>query len=454
VTCPPALHATAASDAPSRGHYLAQVAELMGISLYSWQRQVADVALELDEAGRFRYRTIGVSVGRQNGKSALIGARVALEMLAGGHVAYTAQDRSGARNKYLEIIELMRPGLGSRFKTLRLANGSEQLTMQNGATFRIVTPNQDGARGLTLDLAIVDEALTHSLDLIAALQPTMATRPSSQLWIASNAGDHRSELLMHYRDIGRAGDSPTVAWFEWAAEVDADPTDEATWHAAIPTLSEEQGVQLENVRNAQETMTEELFAREWLNVWPTDTAEHVLDSTEFQKLALEDVVHGDRFALGVDISPMRDWSSIAIASKPEAGGFMVEIVDHRRGTGWIPQRLTELSKRWNAEIVVDSGSAAGSLLPHLRHLDVVEIGGREYAGACATFYDAVKERKLFHTGDPLLANAVAASSRRRLGDRWAWKRTDQDVPIAPLVSASLAMWGLVATKPKPTPQVF
>ena len=453
MSCPPALHATAPSDASSRGPYLATIAELMGLELFGWQRHVADVALEIDEAGRYTHRTVGVSVGRQNGKTALLSARVALELLGGGHVAYTAQDRAGARNKYIETIEAMRPALGSRFAKLRLANGSEQLTLTNGATFRIVTPNQDGARGLTLDLAIIDEALAHPLELVAALQPTMATRPSSQLWIASNAGDHRSELLMHYRDIGRAGDSPSVAWFEWAAEVDADPADPATWHAAIPTLAETKGVTLAAVEDFHATMTEELFSREILNVWPTDVAEHVLDATEFQKLAVEEAIHGDRYALGVDISPMRDWSSIVIASKPEQGGFMVEVVDHRRGTGWIPQRLTELAKRWNAQVVVDSGSAAGSLLPHLQHLEVVEVGGRDYAAACATFYDAVKDRKLFHLGDPLLADAVAASSRRKLGDKWAWKRTSDDTPITPLVSASLSLWGLVAVKPKPTPQV-
>lgn len=454
MTCPPALHATPATDAASRGHYLAHISELMGLELFGWQRQVADVALEVNAAGNFRYRTVGVSVGRQNGKTALLSARIALELLGGGHVAYTAQDRSGARNKYIETIAMMEPALGSRFQKLRLANGSEQLTMSNGGTFRIVTPNQDGARGLTLDLAIVDEALAHPLELVAALQPTMATRSSSQLWIASNAGDHRSELLAHYRDIGRAGDSPSVAWFEWAAPVDADPDLPETWHAAIPTLDEDKGVTFEAVEDFHATMTSELFSREILNVWPADTAEHVLDAAEFQKLTVDEATHGDSYFLGVDISPMRDWSSIVIASKPESGGFMVEVVEHRRGTGWIPARLTALSKRWQAQIVVDAGSAAGTLLPHLQHLDVLEVGGRDYAAACATFYDAVKDRKLMHLGDPILADAVAASSRRRLGDKWAWKRTSDETPITPLVSASLALWGIVASKPKPTPQVY
>jgi hypothetical protein len=59
-----------------------------------------------------------LSVGRQNGKTALLSARIGLELLAGGHVAYTAQDRGGARLKFQETVEMLRPGLGSRFQRM------------------------------------------------------------------------------------------------------------------------------------------------------------------------------------------------------------------------------------------------------------------------------------------------------------------------------------------------
>lgn len=454
MNCPPALHATPASDAVSRGPYLAQIAEIMGLNLFGWQRQVADTALELDATGRYRFRQVGVSVGRQNGKTALLSARIGLELLSGGHVAYTAQDRGGARNKWLEAVELLRPGLGSRFAQLRLANGSEQLTMANGGTFRIVTPNKDGARGLTLDLVVIDEALAHGMDLIAALGPTMATRPSSQLWIASNAGDHRSEMLRHYRDLGRAGDSPSLAWFEWAAADDDDPDDPATWHKAIPTLAEERGVTLEAVADAHATTTADLFDREWINRWPLETAAYAMELSEFQRLIETEQPHGPKLAIGVDISPFRDWSSICIASQTAEERLLVEVVDHRAGVGWLPARIAELAKRWNATVVVDSGAAAATLLPHLQHLTVMEVGARDYAASCATFYDAVKDGTLAHLGDSILTDAVAAATRRRLGDRWAWKRTSDDVPITPLVAGSLAVWGAIATPVKPTPQVF
>ena len=453
MTCPPALHATPATDATSRGPHLAQVAELMGLDLFGWQRQVADISMELNHAGRYSYRTVGVSVGRQNGKSALLAARIGLELLAGGQVAYTAQDRGGARLKFQEIVEMLRPSLGTRFAQVRLANGSECLTMTNGGSFRVVTPSREGARGLTLDLVVIDEALAHPLELVGAIGPTMATRPASQLWIASNAGNRSSEMLRHYRDLGRAGDSPSLAWFEWAAADDDDPDDPATWANAIPTLNERQGVTLEAVTDFHGTMTADLFDREILNRWPLETGDYVLDLSVFMQLVEHDLPHGTKLALGVDVSPYRDFSSICIASQT-GDRYLVEVVDHRPGVGWLPARLQELAGRWGATIVIDSGAAAGSLLPHLQHLNTLEVGARDYAASCGTMYDAIMDGRLEHLGDSILGDAVASATRRRLGDRWAWKRTSDESPITPLVAASLALWGAISVAPTPTPQVF
>jgi hypothetical protein len=90
----------------------------------------------------------------------------------------------------------------------------------------------------------------------------------------------------------------------------------------------------------------------------------------------------------------------------------------------------------------------------LQHLNTLEVGARDYCASCATMHDAIVDGKLAHLGDSILTDAVASATRRRLGDRWAWKRTSDESPITPLVAASLALWGAVSVAPKPTPQVF
>ena len=92
---------------PSKGESLAKIAQQMGYELFPWQRQVADVALETSK-GDYCYRTIGVGVGRQNGKSTLISARIAMEALEGKRrIVYTAQDRNMARLKWEEHVDLL-----------------------------------------------------------------------------------------------------------------------------------------------------------------------------------------------------------------------------------------------------------------------------------------------------------------------------------------------------------
>ena len=106
MTTPPRW-GTPRSKRPTHGHHLARVGQALGWDLFDWQRLVADVALEHDD-GRYRYRTVGVSVGRQNGKTALAASRIALELLQPGHVvAFTAQDRGMARYLWEAHCELI-----------------------------------------------------------------------------------------------------------------------------------------------------------------------------------------------------------------------------------------------------------------------------------------------------------------------------------------------------------
>ena len=51
------------------GGKAARLAAILGVPYMPWQRRAADVALELDERGRFRYHTVVISVPRQAGKT-------------------------------------------------------------------------------------------------------------------------------------------------------------------------------------------------------------------------------------------------------------------------------------------------------------------------------------------------------------------------------------------------
>ena len=291
------------------GVVLADVAPTMGLRFHPWQRHVGDVSLELVERRRPGSRrrlaasTVGVMASRQTGKTAWCAARVAMQALLPDlddaarlvgidrirpqHVAYLAQDRASALGRWHEHVDvLMASPLAEHVARVVLQRGDECVRFHNGSTYKVVTPSRTGARGLSLDLAIIDEALAHRSDLLAAVRPTMAQRDGAvgcigaQLVIVSNAGDERSTLLNEQRELGRRaaleGDTARV-WFEWSAPDDADPYDEDVWRATIPTLEQPDGIGLEFVRMEAESMRLDDFRREYLCVHTARPVARVID---------------------------------------------------------------------------------------------------------------------------------------------------------------------------------
>lgn len=440
---------------------MAKVAESLGFPMFAWQRLVADVSLEHTN-GDYQYRTVGISVGRQNGKTALCASRIMFELLRpGSQVAFTAQDRGIARLLFMEHVDaIMSSEFAKRVSRVVQANGREALELSNGSTYRVITPSRKGARGLSLSLAVLDECAQLDMELLAAIQPTLATKKNGQLFLVSNAGDTNSILLRHYRTLAHEQVDATdtrLAWFEWAPKEERfDPHDPNVWAQAIPTLAEPIGVGLAAVEEAAVSLDPEIFSREWLNVWSAAESVSVLTTAEWEDLERPDLVVGQHgLVLGLDVSPDRTSATIGACGKVGAW-YPVEIVDHRPFVGWVHDRLVDLSKKWRAPVVIDGGSPAGTLIPELERagVEVITLTARQYSHACGGFFDACQDGRIAHLGDRLLSNSVGAATKRRLGDGWAWNRRSS-VDITPLVSVTLAHHGLTAGATlKPKPAIF
>ena len=442
-------------DRDSHGPALEQVANLLGFELFEWQKQVADTALEIDENGRYCHRSCGVTVGRQNGKTTLLMFRIALELLKPNSIViYTSQDRNSARKKWEEFCEILYgTPFAKRIKRQIRANGQEELTCNNNSRFLIVTPNATGARGLTVDLAIIDEALAADLRLVSAIQPTMATKESAQLWITSNAGGPYSTLLQHYRKLGHE-DSPSLSWHEWTPyNDDFDIYDENVWHEAIPTLEEKNGVTLTAVREAVQTTDPIIFSQEWLNVWPSLVSQTVIDPDKWQQLIKHDVQIGSYMVFGIDVSPDRDRASIGAAGINGAYTCL-EVIENENRIGWLKDRILQLHEKWKMPFVIDSGAAASSLIGELEAegVHVIPVNMRQYGQACGSFYDAVEEGTIAHLGDIRLQTAIEGATKRKLGEQWAWSR-QSNVDITPLVACTIARFALIAGLTAPDKKV-
>jgi hypothetical protein len=449
-------------DRPTRGPLLVKIAELIGWSFHPWQEHAGAVALEYDRRTKLpAFRTVGIGCARQNGKTTLVAARIALQLIIPRQtVAYTAQDRTLARFKWAEHVELlMSTPFADRVRRVSRINGNEALIMDNGSQYLIVTPDPKKAgRSMSLDLAIIDEAFSQpDLGIIGALSPTMAARPHAQLWILSNAGTFESVLWRHYTDTGRAQvDNPlaSLAWLEWAAAEDADILDHQAWRDANPSLDLPGGVTSVALSGAALSgMDADVFRREHLNIW-VDLAQLTgIDPVTWAACRDDELRPIGEVALSLDFTPERDRGTLVVAAEVD-GRTPLEVIEATSDLERLVARTAEVALRWKATVVLDRGGPAASSIPALERagVEVRQIALPDFVRACGDFHDAAVQARLSHRGDYRLTDAVAGATKRRVTDAWVWRRRG-NADISPLIAATLARWGIVTRARIPEPAI-
>jgi hypothetical protein len=448
---PPRYGTPRRAERPTHGALLAKIARLLGWELFPWQLDAADITQEYDAASGFpRYRTIGLSEARQNGKTTLVLCRIALQLIVPRSVvAYTAQDRNTARRKWQQYTNvLMATPFADRVRHVSRNNGTEGLQMHNGSEFLIVTPNEEAGRSMSLDLVVIDEAAQHTnMDVVGALGPTTLTKPRAQTWLLSNAGTFTSAAWRHYTDAGRASiDNPasTLCWLEWCADDDADVFDRVAWAAANPSLDLPGGASSTALLDAAMSLPADQFRREHLNLWVDVAAMTGIDPVAWAACRDDDTVPEDDLALSLDLTPERDHGTLVMAGDVN-GRTAIEVVEHSHDLELLVMRAVDVASRWGATVVLDRGSPAASAVPALERAGVTVrmISLPDFVRACGSFYDSALRGRLSHRGDFRLKDAVAGATKRQVGDGWVWRRRGQ-ADISPLVAATLAHWGVVA----------
>src|SRR5664279_4498386 len=270
--------ATPRTDRPTYGGKVAEIAEKIGKPLMPWQRQVADVALEYDpHTMRPAYREVIVHVMRQQGKTTLQLPIITHRCIGFGtsqQATYAAQSGVAARQKLLdEHWPLLSASELGRLCKPRRQSGHEAIEWRNGSRHGITTGTEKAGHGLTLDLAVIDEAFAYADSrLEQAFVPAMQTKPNAQLWIMSTAGNAGSTYLRSKVTMGRAhvdaGSTDLVAYFEWSFTEDEDPYDPDTWWRRMPALGRTTGER--EIAAAAASMDPREFLRAFGNRWLDD----------------------------------------------------------------------------------------------------------------------------------------------------------------------------------------
>jgi hypothetical protein len=453
----------------SAGEEAIELAQLAGLHLDPWEVFVLTHSLGERPDGKWAAFEVGLDVPRQNGKGTVEEVRELAGAILFGEklIIHSAHEQATASEQFLRLLQLLEEAeFSSRLKRPNRGKGSEAILFRDGTRIFFKTRTGGGGRGLTGDLVVLDEAMFLPESIIAALVPTMAARSiegNPQLWYAGSAVDqdkHEHGVVFTRLRERALKQQPSVAWFEWSAPGDdpdnvPDAADPAVWAMANPGMG---------IRIAQEHIAKEQggalgpreFAVERLGIgdWP-DTTGYASDITPEMWAACRDLNSRatDPVCFAFDMTPARTSGSITACGWRDDGRLHGEVIDNRRGTDWMHERLLHLKRNHKpAAVICDASGPAGSLVPGLEQagVPVICVTARQHAQACAMFFDAVDQAVFRHLDTQDLANALKGARKRPLGDAWAWNRKDSSVDISPLVALTLSLWGLQTQQnPKP-----
>lgn len=477
VSCVPPCVASAGEEA-------VELAEMAGLHLDPWEAHVLRNSLGEREDGKWSAFEIGLMVSRQNGKGAILEARelAGLFLLGERLIIHSAHQFDTSLEHFRRLLSLIEgtPDLSRRVRRVSRSHGEEGIELKTGQRIRFRTRTKSGGRGFSGDCVIFDEAMELAESAHGAILPTLSASSvmgSPQVWYTGSAVDqwtHENGVVFaRIRERGLAGDDPSLAYFEWSVEADNPETipddlvgDVEAWAQANPGL----GIRIsaEHIDRERRSMDARTFAVERLGVgdWPrTDgqTGVHVV-APEVWAACIDVASEAqDPVAFAFDVSPDRSTTSIGVAGKRDDGVSHVEVVERKRGTGWVVERLVGLAAAHAADVIIcDGAGPAASLIAPLKRalkdaglqVEVVVVNAKEHAQACGVFYDATDQGALRHLDTPELNAAVDGARQRPLGEAWAWSRKSSGVDITPLVAVTLALWGCAGSGPESGDSVY
>lgn len=441
---------------------VADLAAAYGLHLDPWQENVLQAAMGERADGQWATPRVGVAVPRQNGKGALIEARELAGLLLFGEelILHSAHDQKTARIGFDRIVSYFEnfDDLRKRVKQIGTALNREYLQLKTGQTLRFLARSKSSGRGFSADCLFLDEAQELSDGTWSAILPTTSARPNPQIWLLGTPPSPlmNGEVFTRFRQAGLEGKDLRLCWCEWSADPRADLDDRAAWAQANPSLgaARETGVTLESIADERSAMDDESFGRERLGMWDDVASSRVIDAATWARCADSTSQVASEIAISVDTTPDQSVTSIAIAGLRDDGLPHVEVIENRRGPlDWVVPRLVELVGRWHPRaLVIDEYSPAMVLVDGLakEKIAVTTTRTRDMVAACGQLYSSVMSGRVRHIDQPLLNTALSVARKRQVGDGggWAWHRKGVEDDITPLVSATLALWGVGADKAK------
>lgn len=483
----------------SRADKAIEVAALAGLELDFWQQQALVTLCSVRADGKWACFEFLEAVARQNGKGAILEARVlaGLFLFDEKLMLWSAHQYKTSMEAFRRVDELLRK-MGRSINQNLIAiddedadgnpytimikvhntNGEESFErLDTRQRLKFVARSKGSGRGFTGDLIIIDEAMFYTAAQHAALLFALSARPNPQIIYTStppldgDTGEQLFDLRSRAEDMLKY---PSVAAEEalavriWGLAGDLahldrlDLDDPRLIQAANPAL---------NIRVTMETCRRERrslranggleYARERGGIWPLPrmVAGGVIDPEMWEKIQDPESRRAGDVALGVNIAPDRSYASIALYGPGQDGTGHARLIVRKAGTKWIVPKLVELRKELDPITVAMNTATFESLETALKAERFVEpetpsdpcrgelmvLNATDSATACGHIIDAVRDvtfRVLPDTEHPeVLNDPVLAAKTRRVGGAIAWSTKEDEAEISPLEALTAAWEG-------------
>lgn len=496
---------------PQTSHGFACIAfaeQMMGLTLFPWQKWFLIHALELNEDGSYRFRYVILLVGRQNGKSLLLLVLALWHLFALGseEVIATAQDLGRSEAAWKEAVEWVEEDEELSELIVNIDRGHPKLMEVGGENdeempwkrlYRVASAGRRGGRGFSGDLVLMDELREHQTwDTWGTVTNTMNARPRGQAYAFSNAGDNLSVVLRYLRAQAHKGldwpdgdadkevlgeDDPELAeflaqygaadktgFFEYSSPPRSSRTDIVALAQANPSMNHTDVVANCVTHGALlaslATTPPGVYDTEVRCIWVPMLGSGPFPEGSWEDTFKEDARPTDESAqvVCVSVSKSRSKAYIARAGWTEDGKPVVGIAAESAGTDWIVPWLVDNRATYERVVAQDKGAPVSSLYHELESardatgakLPLEAWTATDVAPATGMLFDRLLRRDLHHLTHPGLDDA-ALSATPKILSRSAFEIDTVKSPtdVQPLQAAIGALWALEAVPPNVEPQI-
>jgi hypothetical protein len=452
-----------------KAELLFELLDEYGDPLLEWQKLVLRRWLAEDEDGNFVNTECGLEVSRQNGKTAIIRARIIYGIIFRKATGlFTAQQQDTAdvvkkgvqdffyENPHEEIFNL----LTARFR--KKPRNYDFMEFENGSSYKFKTRMRLSGLGNTNDELINDEAAEMMDAHQSTLMPTVSSSKlkNPQIIYAGTPpmAETVGEVFARVRKSKMSGGKG--AWTEWSVESFTDKHDRDAWYQANPSLG--YFLLLSAVEAEAESMQPDDFNRMRLGWWSGVEDKRAITQVAWEALINEKPEYDEAFRpiYAVKFSPDRSSFTLVAAQPLINGNIHVEIVMHRPMSEGYARLSKWLIERWrgSAKIIIDGQTGAPILYEELTHggVPVKRIllpNMKEVVAAHQFMRDAIDRAELSHYNQPLLNQTVRATKERPFGryGGFGWDSMSKNLSSSAIDAATYALWGQkVFAKKKPS----